>query len=281
MAATKAATETADQYQIIADIAATFARSGHFKEAEGFALAVPEVKRGAPFLDLLGRIYAQQARFAEAEAQWVKALQIAPDEQAYKRALSAARRREGHPAWLRTAWCLFPVLVIGIAVAFFIENRRKGDVAINQATLTTSAMTAGTSQTASLQPVTIDVMDTRVRSNGQSTTIEFEHGLFSRGVRLSPAAKNQLIDLAHQLHAIPGQFSVYVEGHTDGRPTSFRSRFRDNSELGLARAQAVTTYLHRAGGIALDRFRLTTANVGGQTANLRQNNRTVVISIVR
>jgi flagellar motor protein MotB len=83
-------------------------------------------------------------------------------------------------------------------------------------------------------------------------------------------------DLASQQRV----FQIDVEGHTDDRPLLVRTEYRDNAELGLARARMVANYLHEVGGIPVQWFRLTTAGNEQQiNPSDLPRDRTVVITV--
>ena len=116
--------------------------------------------------------------------------------------------------------------------------------------------------------------------------ITFDYGLFPSGTRLREEARQDLIQLAEQLHPQLAEFSVIVEGHTDTVPVRpDNERFIDNFSLGMARAEAVKHFLAKHGNMPA--ARIHTASAGhssppypNDTRENRERNRTVVISII-
>ncbi len=115
-------------------------------------------------------------------------------------------------------------------------------------------------------------------------TVTFDEGLFSGAVQLKPQADRNLRALAKQLAPFGRRARIIVIGCTDDTPLHSQSRFRDNKELGLARAIKVMNVMREAGPLSEAEFR--TISMGGEwsphpndTPANRAKNRTVVLQI--
>jgi chemotaxis protein MotB len=130
---------------------------------------------------------------------------------------------------------------------------------------------------------TIGVKGVQSRPTGNSLTLVFDEGVFSRRAEIAPEAKPVLRQVAQQLKTALTQFRLEIEGHTDADPV-MGVQFADNHELGLKRAEAVKDYLGREAG--LPAAALTTTSAGEEnppypntTPETRRKNRTVVLKL--
>jgi len=108
--------------------AVALARAARYGQAEQ-VLAQLEAERVLlpSVLDLRGRIHAQQGRYLEAEACWLRAAQLSPGDPRVRRALETLADERLRPPWMRAAiWTLgaaaaailvFLVLNLGLGVA--------------------------------------------------------------------------------------------------------------------------------------------------------------------
>ena len=268
----------AELCNLVALSATELARSGRHNEAEAIVEAIPSEQRPAPLCDLLGRIYAQQGKFVEAETAWNRALELDPSNEHYQRASAAAKRGRTHSAFgIALASVLAIFLISIITLLIWGDHRWNLDKQKEEAKLSTPNKPSRSTS----QPLTIaSIAEAAVRNEGESTVVEFKRGLFSRGVRLTSLGKHQLMELSRGLISQQRAFQIDVEGHTDNRPFIGRNDYRDNAELGLARARRVATYLHEVGGIPVEWFRLTSAgSVFRRDDNDWPRDRTVVITV--
>jgi tetratricopeptide (TPR) repeat protein len=105
--------------QILLERARTLARRGKLQKAEEILAPLTnegeeQVSLGA--LDLLAKIYAQQGRFEEAKALWIRALQIDPSNENFRRAIHLCE----HPEEIRIparVFALFRKVMINLALA--------------------------------------------------------------------------------------------------------------------------------------------------------------------
>lgn len=122
-----------------------------------------------------------------------------------------------------------------------------------------------------------------VESNGVARIV-FDEPLFSTRVTLADDGKALLQKLGALLAAHGAEWSVVVVGHTDAIPLRGGGLYRDNKELGLARAMEVSRYLMREAGVSSDMLQAATAGEDhpphpGDEAESRRKNRTVTLRI--
>jgi flagellar motor protein MotB len=270
----------AELCNLVALSAAELARSGRHNEAQAIVEAIPSEQRPARLCDLLGRIYAQQGKFAEAEAIWNRALELDPSNEDYGRASRAARRGSRHSGFGLALASVLTILLIGVLTLMFWPHRRFTPERRTQEVKLSSPAKPSPHTDLKGQPLVIAIAETAVHNAGETTIVKFKRGLFSSGVRLTSLGKQQLMELSRELMSQQKVLQIDVEGHTDNRPLVVRAEYRDNAELGLARARTVATYLYEVGGIPVEWFRLTTA--GGEQqyhGTDAPTDRTVVITV--
>ena len=96
--------------------AARLARRGSYDAAEAM---LARLRADSPLrpsmLDLKAKVCAQQGRYLEAEACWREALALAPDNQAFRRALAVIAEDRRYPFWLRIAVAAVVAAITSIA----------------------------------------------------------------------------------------------------------------------------------------------------------------------
>ncbi len=126
----------------------------------------------------------------------------------------------------------------------------------------------------------------RIQPSAQTLRIVFSEGLFSVSARLTPEAETALKSLAEQLHGKLNGHQLIIEGHTDATPiASAGSRYVDNFALGMARAEAVKTFLSQTGKLPASAMRTSSAGesappFSNETEADRKRNRTAVLALV-
>jgi type VI secretion system protein ImpK len=236
---------------LLLDYASVLARDGSYREAEELLLSVAPEHLSARILDLLARIYAQQGRFPEAYAQWKRALEAEPHAQSYRDGVEALKRRRKYSLSAVAAACgVAASLLICLIVLLLPAVRHDGRSVSGQPTEGASPV----KQPAPLPVRSIRLAGANVTESADGTRISFSDGLFSRGTLLTGRAKHLLRNLGEQVRECDCR--IWIEGHTDGRPLVPRSPYRNNGDLGLARARAVAGLLQSA-GVSFDRFVLS------------------------
>ncbi len=125
-----------------------------------------------------------------------------------------------------------------------------------------------------------------IRQQGQTLRIAFNEGIFSVATRLTPEAEAALRSLADQLQGKLQGYQLMIEGHTDATPiASADSRYVDNFALGMARAEAVKTFLAQTGKVPAGAMRASSAGESAppfpnETEADRKRNRTAVLTLV-
>ena len=105
----------------------------------------------------------------------------------------------------------------------------------------------------------------------------------SASADLAPAAYDVLGLVAQVLAGVPEAF-IEVRGHTDSRPLTTTTRYRDNYDLSFARADTVGRHVHAVGDIPLERFEIIACGSGqpiasNTTPEGRQQNRRVEVYV--
>lgn len=124
----------------------------------------------------------------------------------------------------------------------------------------------------------------KVTTVGQVHIFVFEDGIFLGATRIKPQAAEALRALAKQLVPYGPRVSVTVIGCTDNISLNPGSRFRDNTELGLARAREVANFMKSVGPLPSAEFQILSfgerwAPHPNDTPQNRNRNRTVVLRI--
>jgi len=112
------------QYSLL--LAAAVARMGHYDEAEQLLMELDQDERLRPaVLDLRAKMYAQQGRYAEAEACWLQALSLVPGNRHYRKALDVLVRERRRPTWVgRVAWAILAAIVFAALLLVFNDRLR-------------------------------------------------------------------------------------------------------------------------------------------------------------
>lgn len=278
--------------------AAELARAGRYAEAEEVLSAGrDDASDGPETLDLLARIHAQQGRLAEAVKLWERASRLDPANPAYAlclRRASSARRGSGRPL------IVLSLVACGILCASLgywwwrysqtspVAEAAQTQSAQTQPTVTTQppAPSQVSEPAAAPPPIAnrIDVRGVTVTRAPDGLVLNFDDGLFRRGLTLMPGARERLRELGRQLEPYAANSSVRIVGMTDESPMPRHARYRDNVSLGMDRARLVYDFLRYTSGLDSHDFTIGSA-VGPQTptpsarAADRARNRTVVLHI--
>jgi flagellar motor protein MotB len=134
------------------------------------------------------------------------------------------------------------------------------------------------------KPVELGGKGMVVTAEGSEKVIVFEAGIFASGAKLSREGTAMLAKVGRQLAPHAKTISVTVVGCTDNVPVSGKKEFKDNTALGLLRADAALRVLQSSSGIPAAAFK--TVSHGAEwspfpndSASSRARNRTVVLRI--
>lgn len=246
------------------------ARAGHYTEADEVLTLARTTPAG---LDLRARIAAQQERYDEAVALWSDAAARRGDPDAYAAELAALdrrrQRRHGAAPLVAAGVILGGALAAGggwaaadrwstsedriVAEAGVVDRdapaERLGDHDAETGTTATTSATTTTVEAAE-PPPPADVLEQRLgdvagvevaASEDGAVAVTFTAPVFSEGVTLTPAGEAALTGVAAVLASGErdgDRIIVVVTGHTDGLPLRPGSRYADNDQLAIARAQA-------------------------------------------
>jgi flagellar motor protein MotB len=119
---------------------------------------------------------------------------------------------------------------------------------------------------------------------GNTTTLTFQDAVFSRHTTFDPQAERLLGEVAETLGRLERPLVIQVLGHTDDTPMRGGGPYRDNYDLGLARATRVVQFLRHQANLTNATF--SAASQGedhppypnDSPAN-RRSNRTVTLEI--
>jgi len=100
--------------------AAELARSGRYLEAELLFFSIGRESLGLREIDLLARISAQQRQYERARGLWEDALQRAPENADYKRAIQNTRQAERFNVIFRRVVMIGLVLVASVLLASWL-----------------------------------------------------------------------------------------------------------------------------------------------------------------
>jgi len=122
------------------------------------------------------------------------------------------------------------------------------------------------------------------RESGGVVRLTFEAPIFSSRVTVDPAQKPVLNQLGSVLAKHSAEWEAKVIGHTDSVPIRGSGQYRDNRELGLARATEVVRVLCREANVPASMMVAATAGeenppFAGNDPELSRKNRTVTLVI--
>jgi outer membrane protein OmpA-like peptidoglycan-associated protein len=123
-----------------------------------------------------------------------------------------------------------------------------------------------------------------VSTKDGESTVYFNNGVFGNSLELSPEGRAVLGRVAERMKPHAAELFVKVVGCTDNTPVAKKGRFKDNRELGLARAHVVVKYLQEVAGLPAES--LAVQSYGAQWSPFpndspvsRAKNRTVVLRV--
>jgi hypothetical protein len=98
-----------------------------------------------------------------------------------------------------------------------------------------------------------------LETTGASLRLVLQAPAFSYRTTLDPDTLPLLRELGAIIAPYDGQCVLLITGHTDANPMRGSSIYRDNDELGLARAAEVARFLRRQAGVPSGMIRIATA----------------------
>jgi flagellar motor protein MotB len=282
--------------------ATELARAGRYAEAEEILSTGGDETDYAPAaLDLLARMRAQQGHFAEAEKLWTRAAKLEPSNAAYpsalRRAAAASQQRSRRLAILIP---LVACVIAGASVWMWWQHSKNARRAQSYPTQPAPASSTPGQQAAAPQPPAapsdseqsavppigkeINVRGVTQMNMSGVLLVSFDDGLFDRGLRIKPDARERLKELGRQLKPYAATSAIEIVGMTDDLPVPRNSRYTDNASLEMERARAVYDFLRFTSGLEAQSFSIGS---NGQrqkpspndTPANRARNRTVVLRI--
>ena len=194
--------------------------------------------------------------------------------------------------------CLLPVLLGGVGLGVVIGRPRLAPVVATSpvAAAPRVVVVTNTVRIAPAPAIRQPVIDARefkaleaeglVTACESNTTVRlaFAEPLFSSRLVLDPEQDELLMQVGAILARHAGQWDVRVTGHADATPLRNGGSFRDNQELGLARAVEVIRYFWRQAHVPMTMMHAASDGderllFPGDDEATRQRNRTVTLSI--
>lgn len=143
--------------QIALAQATELARVGQYTAALGLLHGTPESETSPAGLDLRARMCAQQGRLAEAEALWLEARRLDPQNSAYAAGLAEIARRQRGAAW-RLPWRALVGLALVLAVVWLWTGKAaRPDVGVTTTAATANQAAAAAVFTPAARPATNEV----------------------------------------------------------------------------------------------------------------------------
>lgn len=282
---------------LLVERAADLARSGDYAEAEQLLAKVTALDNESPtVLDLLARIRAQQGQYHEAERFWKEAARLDPDNAEYRAGLASVRAVQERPylaiPWLPIGVGILTVSVLGLVGASLLSGKGNSPDPGSMVTTTHAALPTPQASAILVKPVfqspklALTVPGVVLSTEDDAVIAKFEGGLFDSRIRLLPAARQTLTQLAQQLKTQDSRLRIEVVGHTNELPVHHRSPFADNVGLGFQRAVVVAQALRTLAGSQDHRFIISSdgeANPPFQHDSLesQMRNRTVTLRMSR
>lgn len=275
--------------------ATNLARRGYYTQAEALISDILNVHgENAGILDLQARILAQQGRLFEAEALWRKASFYDPSNRAYQAALLRIAKFQQRPIWLIPLFRLLMGVFFIAAIVFGIitvmnqikqnVNKSNVDGELLKKVTSLESLIADSSRSQLPPHLDISMPDISMRDEGNERVIIFKKGLFEKGAILRPDAKILLADLGKRLGVYGGRILIKIYGITNNIPLAADDKYRDNFDLGKARAVAVYDHFRETTNLTADRLLIGSFGeklppFPNDTPEGRAKNQTVIIKI--
>ena len=195
--------------------------------------------------------------------------------------------------------CLLPVLLGGVGLGVIIGRSRPAPIAAVPPPVAVGPRVVVVTNTVRIAPApaaprpAVDAVEFKeLETEGLATEVGLEGSvrlafaapLFSSRLVRDPEQDELLAKVGGILARHAGRWDVRVTGYSDATPLKKGGPFRDNQELGLARAVEVMRYFRRQANVPMAMMQASSA--GGETPLFpgddeatRRLNRTVTISI--
>ncbi len=291
-----------DHYYSLATEAAS---KGDYSLANKYISDLPHAHGDTPILlDLQAKIYAQQGKLKEAEFLWKKCVTHDPENNNYNEALN----RIGKLQKKKVTWRLSLAKLIGailtiILLSFLLvlvyngkdEKSSKLDILQKQQSailerIDNNIITNANAPTENIIPIMskklVEVDGISFENNNMELLIKFNEGLFSNGIKFKHFYEPTIKQLAKTLETYSGNIIIMILGCSDTIPLKGSIQFKNNHDLGLARANYVYNIFYQNSRIATES--LIFGSVGdtntpfpNDSRENRMKNRTVVIKIIQ
>ena len=254
-------------------------------------------------LNLYATSLAQQGRFAEAEINWKKALQIQPNDLHFQKAIEKIHELQKKKFLPFAFFNLGIKITIGICILLFImwsifsniniTNNVEG-LSYNQnkilSAIQSNHFVSGSSTSeSSILPKIVEEIHKNITGaslveDKNSASIIFNNGLFDRETNLKDDSKILLVNLAHTLEPFSDQIRIIILGCTNNIPVPANSKYTNNISLAGARAEIIYNLFKDSAKInpenmLIGRYTTEHSPFSNTTFEDRDKNRTVIIKL--
>ncbi len=292
-----------DYYYSLSTIAAS---KGKYNLASDYLSELLKIKGDSNLVfDLQAKIAAQQGRFKEAEFLWQKCLNVQADNPHYLAALHRiSKLRNYYTNRLNFLFKLSQILLILLFLSSIVyllisdknfDKESQNELALiikNQnliANKIDSIISSKDNLSLELFQLSNQLRAIRgivVHENEMKLTLNFNEGLFTRGINIKPFQVETLNQLSKVLSPFTGKITVKIIGSSDDIPITNDKHFQNNEELSLSRAKVVYDIIYEESKIPRENLSIGSMselnsiypNDGPEN---RLKNRTVIISITQ
>jgi len=296
-------------YSIVFVRALSSARAGKYNEARALLEGlIADGYKSPEIFDLLAKISAQCGDFDNAKRWWEKALELSPDNETYRAGIERISNIKKFPYGLQNLNIPLIVLMIVLVLLFIvgIDNRKQisrlsKSIETESAHVSTllerankfvklseryesSSLYRGVEKSLLSATVLYDFKKSRLSNMDSLPTVLVYEGLFFKGTMLTFLGEKMLIELGRKLKPYAGKVYIRVVGYTDNIPVREGSWYKDNLDLGMARAYCVARKLSMIADIPLNGFCLETSGeynspFPNDSKSNRLRNRTAIVYI--
>lgn len=254
-------------------------------------------------LDLQAKINFQQGQLKQAEFLWEKCIKAEPDNYKYLERLNRLHKLQkskitpyiGLIKLLgATIGILFLILMIIVLLKFFIENNSKLNILQNQQSEILKRIDKNSlANDILLKETTLSeivnklekVDGINIKQISKVLVISFNAGLFSKGTKLKVDQESAIMELTKILEKHSSGILIVILGCSDNIPITVSSIYKNNHELGLARANLIYNIFYQSNQFPPEN--LFVGSIGdintpypNDSWENRMKNRTVLINII-
>lgn len=263
----------------------TLSRARELAKAEEYDTALVlllQMEQTTAALDLRARIELQRGRYGEARELWTEVLEEAPEHPGAKKGLRDVQRAASLKKIVRGFAAGAVILAAAGTAALAFGPSEDAPAAAKDAPAPaavqaapaarpsvaapapqpTAAAPAKAAAPATVLPQLAVPEGVSLRLHEGSQLYSFDGGLFVEGTAFVPGGREKVTALARALAPYTESHQIELIGHVDTTPAPIEKQFHGNTELALARANAVLGRIARTSRIPADD--ITLRAVGGR-----------------